>query len=134
LGGRGRQISEASLVYKVSSRTARATQRNLVSKNQNQNQNKPKSHDIQKQLHYESACQKDIREGDKKDLGSDDHRAGSHPGKFIVCTYKGKQIPEVSLRQSKFRPRYGRNGNLRARFYLLSVLIKAGRPLNSFSM
>jgi hypothetical protein len=36
LGGRGRQISEfeASLVYKVSSRTARATQRNPVSKNQ----------------------------------------------------------------------------------------------------
>jgi hypothetical protein len=35
-GGRGRQISEfeASLVYKVSSRTARATQRNRVSKNQ----------------------------------------------------------------------------------------------------
>jgi hypothetical protein len=32
LGGRGRQISEASLVYKVSSRTARATQRNPVSK------------------------------------------------------------------------------------------------------
>jgi hypothetical protein len=36
LGGRGRQISEfeASLVYKVSSRTARDTQRNPVSKNQ----------------------------------------------------------------------------------------------------
>jgi hypothetical protein len=34
LGGRGRQISEfeASLVYKVSSRTVRATQRNPVSK------------------------------------------------------------------------------------------------------
>jgi hypothetical protein len=34
LGGRGRQISEfeASLVYKVSSRKARATQRNPVSK------------------------------------------------------------------------------------------------------
>jgi hypothetical protein len=34
LGGRGRQISEfeASLVYKVSSRTARATQRNLSRK------------------------------------------------------------------------------------------------------
>jgi hypothetical protein len=33
-GGRGRRISEfeASLVYKVSSRTARATQRNPVSK------------------------------------------------------------------------------------------------------
>jgi hypothetical protein len=36
LGGRGRQISEfkASLFYKVSSRTARAIQRNPVSKNQ----------------------------------------------------------------------------------------------------
>ena len=38
LGGRGRQISEfeASLVYKVSSGTARATQKNPDSKNQNQ--------------------------------------------------------------------------------------------------
>jgi hypothetical protein len=38
LGGRGRQISEfeASLVYKVSSRTVRATQRNPVSKKTNQ--------------------------------------------------------------------------------------------------
>ncbi|EDL20906.1 mCG144694, partial [Mus musculus] len=36
LGGRGRRISEfeASLVYKVSSRTARAIQRNPVSKRQ----------------------------------------------------------------------------------------------------
>jgi hypothetical protein len=36
LGGRGRRISEfkASLVYKVSSRTARAIQRNPVSKNE----------------------------------------------------------------------------------------------------
>jgi hypothetical protein len=36
LGGRGRQISEfkASPVYRVSSRTARATQRNPVLKNQ----------------------------------------------------------------------------------------------------
>jgi hypothetical protein len=36
LGGRARQISEfeASLVYRVSSRTARATQRNPVSKKQ----------------------------------------------------------------------------------------------------
>ena len=44
LGGRGRRISEfeASLVYKVSSRIARATQRNPVSKNQKPNQTKPK--------------------------------------------------------------------------------------------
>jgi hypothetical protein len=38
-GGRGRQISEfeASLVYKVSSRTGRATQRNPGPKNKNKN-------------------------------------------------------------------------------------------------
>jgi hypothetical protein len=42
LGGRGRQISdfEASLVYRVSSRTARATQRNPVSKKQKTNKQK----------------------------------------------------------------------------------------------
>jgi hypothetical protein len=45
LGGRGRQISEfkASLVYRVSSRTARATQRNPVlkkTKNKNKQTNK----------------------------------------------------------------------------------------------
>jgi hypothetical protein len=38
LGGRGRRISkfEASLVYRVNSRTAKATQRNPVSKKQKQ--------------------------------------------------------------------------------------------------
>jgi hypothetical protein len=48
LGGRGRQISEfeVSLVYRVSSRTAKATQRNPVSKNQNQNQNQKKKRDL----------------------------------------------------------------------------------------
>jgi hypothetical protein len=42
LGGRGRQISEfeASLVYKVSSRTARAIQRNPVSEKNKTKQNK----------------------------------------------------------------------------------------------
>jgi hypothetical protein len=45
LGGRGRRISEfkASLVYRVSSRTARATQRNPVSKNQINKKDKFKS-------------------------------------------------------------------------------------------
>jgi hypothetical protein len=42
LGGRGRQISEfeASLISKVSFRTARAIQRNSVSKNNNNNKNR----------------------------------------------------------------------------------------------
>jgi hypothetical protein len=41
LGGRGRQISEfeASLVYRVSSRTVRAIQRNPVLKNPKQTNN-----------------------------------------------------------------------------------------------
>jgi hypothetical protein len=44
LGGRGKQFSEFedSLVYRVSSRTARATQRNPVSKENRTEQNKTK--------------------------------------------------------------------------------------------
>jgi hypothetical protein len=44
LGGRGRQISEfeASLVYRVSSRTVRAAQRNSVSKKKKNQTNKQK--------------------------------------------------------------------------------------------
>jgi hypothetical protein len=44
LGGRGRQISkfEASLVYRVSSRTARAIQKNPVSKNQKERKKEKK--------------------------------------------------------------------------------------------
>jgi hypothetical protein len=44
LGSRGRWISEfeASLVYRVSSRTARATQRNPVSKNKTKQNNNNK--------------------------------------------------------------------------------------------
>jgi ABC-type nickel/cobalt efflux system permease component RcnA len=45
LGGRGRRISEfeASLVYRVSSRTARATQRNPVSKKNKKQKTKNKT-------------------------------------------------------------------------------------------
>jgi hypothetical protein len=56
LGGRGRWISEfeASLVYKVSSRTARATQRNPVSKNKNKNKkiNQTNNNNKKKELHW----------------------------------------------------------------------------------
>jgi hypothetical protein len=52
LGGRGRQISEfeASLVYKVSSRTARAIQRNPVSKNQKKKKRKKKKKKLKQLL------------------------------------------------------------------------------------
>jgi hypothetical protein len=50
LGGRGRRISEfeASLVYRVSSRTARAIQRNPVSNNQKKKkkEEEPKKLDV----------------------------------------------------------------------------------------
>jgi hypothetical protein len=49
LGGRGRQVSEFedSLVYRVSSRTARAVQRNPVLKNQNKKQTNKKENKIE---------------------------------------------------------------------------------------
>jgi hypothetical protein len=50
LGGRGRWISkfEASLVYRVSSRTARATQKNPVSKKKSKNNNNNNNNKQQK--------------------------------------------------------------------------------------
>jgi hypothetical protein len=48
LGGRGRQISEfeVSLVYRVSSRTARATQRNPVSEKKKKKKKNKKSSNL----------------------------------------------------------------------------------------
>jgi hypothetical protein len=48
LGGRGRRISEfeASLVYRVSSRTARTIQKNPVLKKQKQNKTKQNKKDL----------------------------------------------------------------------------------------
>jgi hypothetical protein len=52
LGARGRQIAEfeASLVYKASSRTATATQRNPVSNNNNNNNNNQPTNQTNKEL------------------------------------------------------------------------------------
>jgi hypothetical protein len=52
LGDRGRRISEfeASLVYKVSSRTARATQRNPVSKNKTNKKESSRSRERQREV------------------------------------------------------------------------------------
>jgi hypothetical protein len=48
LGGRGRWISEfeASLVYKVSSRTARATQRNPVSEKRKKERKREREREV----------------------------------------------------------------------------------------
>jgi hypothetical protein len=54
LGGRGRQISEfkASLVYRVSSRIARAIQTNPVSKNQKEKEKKKKKRNTMQMYNY----------------------------------------------------------------------------------
>lgn len=72
-------------------------------------------------------------------MGSSNLKARSHPAKFIVCAYKGRQIPKfkVSLEQNEFRPRCGGNVDLRVRSYpasILFVLTKSGRSLNSLAM
>jgi hypothetical protein len=59
LGGRGRWISEfeASLVYRVSSRTARATQKNPVSKNQKKKKEEEEEDERQDPVD-EAACRR----------------------------------------------------------------------------
>jgi hypothetical protein len=121
LGGRDRQISEfkASLVY----RTARATQRNPVwggGGGYMVNYIRIFTDlEEQRQLHYDPACQKDLRKAGKS---------------------KDRQILEfkVNLGQSKFRFRHGLSGNPRtgpslAKFSFF-LLTKAVRSLNSFAM
>jgi hypothetical protein len=56
LGGRGRRISEfkASLIYRVSSRTARVTQRPCLEKQTNKQQKKKK--DLYNQETHSSVC------------------------------------------------------------------------------
>jgi ribosomal protein L12E/L44/L45/RPP1/RPP2 len=51
LGGRGKCVSEfeASLVYKVSSRTARATQRDPVSRNQKKKKKKKEEEEVEEE-------------------------------------------------------------------------------------
>jgi hypothetical protein len=62
LGGRGRWISEfeASLVYKVSSRTARAIQRNPVSKTKQNKQTNKKTKRKKKKKKMECRAKKRI--------------------------------------------------------------------------
>jgi hypothetical protein len=65
LGGRGRRISdfEASLVYRVSSRIARAIQRNPVSKNKKQ---KTKKRQINKQKKRKEKKRKEKKRKEKE--------------------------------------------------------------------
>jgi hypothetical protein len=63
LGGRGRRISEfkASLVYRVSSRTARTTQRNPVSRKKRKEKKKKKKKRKEKKRREEKRGERKLR-------------------------------------------------------------------------
>jgi hypothetical protein len=67
LGGRGRWISEfeASLVYKVSSRTARATQRNPVSKKPKKEREREREKEKERERERERAQSGKLHEAEK---------------------------------------------------------------------
>jgi hypothetical protein len=69
LGGRGRQISEfeASLGYRVSSRTARAIQRNPVSKNKKERKKERKRNKQRKKERKEKKKEKKRKEKKRKE-------------------------------------------------------------------
>jgi hypothetical protein len=71
LGGRGRRISEfeASLVYRVSSRTARATQRNPVLKNQKKEKRKRVHNSMKNTKTKHFGRKKNVGEKRKKAIG-----------------------------------------------------------------
>jgi hypothetical protein len=73
LGGRGRQISEfeASLVYRVSFRTAKAAQRNPVSK---KNKTKQKTKKKKKQKERKEGRKEGRQEGRKKERKKEGRR------------------------------------------------------------
>jgi hypothetical protein len=77
LGGRGRQISEfeASLVYKVSSRTARATQRNPVLKNKKQ---------ASKQANKQTKKQKQKRKKEKRKKEKKERKEGRKKKEIVL--------------------------------------------------
>jgi hypothetical protein len=68
LGGRGRRISEfeASLVYRVSSRTARTAQRNPVSKKPKEEKRKEKEKEKEKEKKRKEKKKKKRKEKKRK--------------------------------------------------------------------
>jgi rare lipoprotein A (peptidoglycan hydrolase) len=75
LGGRGRWISEfeASLIYRVSSRTTRTTQRNPVSKNQNQNQNQKQEKTNKTKTKQNKTKKPQVTAGTVKNVEKEEH-------------------------------------------------------------
>jgi hypothetical protein len=73
LGGRGRRISEfeANLVYKVSSRTARAIQRNpVLKKTKTKTKTKAKNYKKRKTLHWKERELLGVVDGNQAFAGS----------------------------------------------------------------
>jgi hypothetical protein len=91
LGGRGSRISEfeASLVYRVSSRTARATQRNPVSKKEGRKEGRKKGREGGRE--GERARKEERKKGRKKErqagIGREEVRCGGlrNPAALTDC-------------------------------------------------
>jgi hypothetical protein len=101
LGGRGRQISEfeASLVYRVSSRTARATQRNPVSKKNTKNKKQNKTTTTKKQQQQPKKKEKKKKKKKRKSVALDRTTIGNLALVFGRC---GDGGAEPSLRCDLF--------------------------------
>jgi hypothetical protein len=78
LGGRGRWISEfeASLVYRVSSRTARAIQRNPVMKNKTKQNKTKQTNNNKKQTNKQKTKKRKRKETKKGSLSAGSHLLG----------------------------------------------------------
>jgi hypothetical protein len=96
LGGRGRRISEfeASLVYRVSSRTARATQRNPVSKNQ-----KPKERKKERKKERREEKRREEKRREEKREKNEPGEVAQHQKALAALPEDPSSVPSTHIRQ-----------------------------------
>jgi hypothetical protein len=102
LGGRGRQISEfeANLVYRVSSRTARATQRNPVLRNNNKKEEEEKEKGAGGKRKEEEEKEEGGEEEEKgrnrrKRRGEKEEGGGEKVFLHSLCLHLSLQVPTL---------------------------------------
>jgi hypothetical protein len=109
LGGRGRRISEfeANLVYRVSSKKARATQRNPVSKQEKRREEKRREEKRREEKRREEKRREEKRKKKKKEVSGFTH---SHSYMALTCSLPVESslslYAEWVFRSSKKVPRW----------------------------
>jgi hypothetical protein len=108
LGGRGSQISEfkANLVYKVSSRTARATQRNPVPKNKKQNKQTKNQKKQKKKKQKQKNKKQKTKPGSGGSFLSSQH-SGGRGRRISVCLQNKNKKPNNKNQRRKMKPHLG---------------------------